>query len=74
MLSFGLLANFARHEPQAVCALRSETTRSGSQGVLSRLLRLRPPVPYTSVPYTLAPPRPRIPHPARTGGRPGSRR
>ncbi|MGH3985382.1 MAG: putative lipid II flippase FtsW [Pseudonocardiaceae bacterium] len=74
MLSFGLLANFARHEPQAVCALRSETTRSGSQGVISRLLRLRPPVPYVSVPYTPAPPPPRMPHPARTGGQPGSRR
>jgi cell division protein FtsW len=74
MLSFGLLANFARHEPQAVCALRSQTSRCGGQGVISRLLRLRPPVPYTSVPYTPAPPRPRIPQPARTGGRPGSRR
>ncbi|MDQ4009410.1 MAG: putative lipid II flippase FtsW [Actinomycetota bacterium] len=72
MLSFGLLANFARHEPQAVCVLRSEITRSGSQGVVSRLLRLLrlcPPVPFTA-----AAPRPRIPYPARTGGRPGGRR
>jgi cell division protein FtsW len=79
MLSFGLLANFARHEPQAVCALRAETTRSGSQGVISRLFQLRSPVPYTPAahtpaPHTPAPPRPRIPHTARTGGRPRSRR
>ncbi|MGH3838630.1 MAG: putative lipid II flippase FtsW [Pseudonocardiaceae bacterium] len=64
MLVFGLLANFARHEPQAVSALRSEISRSGRQGVVSRLLRLRPPVPYTP-----APRRPRFPHPARTGSR-----
>ena len=69
MLSFGLLANFARHEPQAVCVLRSENSRPGSQGVISRLLWVRTPVPYTP-----APPRLRIPQPARTGGRPGSRR
>ncbi|MGH3775691.1 MAG: putative lipid II flippase FtsW [Pseudonocardiaceae bacterium] len=68
MLSFGLLANFARHEPQAVAALRSETSRAGRQGAVSRLLRLRPPVPYTP-----APRRQRFPHPARAGGRPGSR-
>jgi cell division protein FtsW len=47
MLAFGLLANFARHEPQAVSALRYELSRSGCHGVISRLLRLRPPVPYT---------------------------
>ncbi len=68
MLVFGLLANFARHEPQAVSALRSEISRAGRQGVVSRLLRLSPPVPYTP-----APRRPRFPHPARTGSRPGSR-
>ncbi len=45
MLAFGLLANFARHEPQAVSALRHETAPAG-QDVVSRLLRLRPPVPY----------------------------
>lgn len=67
MLSFGLLTNFARHEPQAVAALRSETSRAGRQSVVPRLLRLRPPVPYTP-----APRRQRFPHPAR-GGRPGSR-
>jgi cell division protein FtsW len=48
MLVFGLLANFARHEPQAVSALRSEVGGTGRQEVVSRLLRLRPPVPYTA--------------------------
>jgi cell division protein FtsW len=46
MLVFGLLANFARHEPQAVSALRHGTVRSGRAAGLSRLLRLRPPVSY----------------------------
>ncbi|MGH3800079.1 MAG: putative lipid II flippase FtsW [Pseudonocardiaceae bacterium] len=64
MLVFGLLANFARHEPQAVSALRSELNRSGRQGVVSRLLRLCPPVPYTP-----APRRHRFPHPTRTGNK-----
>ncbi len=66
MLACGLLANFARHEPQAVAALRSEITRSARQGVVSRLLRLGPPVPYAPVPR-----RSRIPYPVRAGG--GSR-
>ncbi|MDQ4102705.1 MAG: putative lipid II flippase FtsW [Actinomycetota bacterium] len=48
MLAFGVLANFARHEPQAVSALRHESTPSGRQGAVSRLLRLRPPVPYAA--------------------------
>jgi cell division protein FtsW len=48
MLVFGLLANVARHEPQAVSALRSEVSGAGRQGALTRLLRLRPPVPYTA--------------------------
>jgi cell division protein FtsW len=48
MLTFGLLANFARHEPQAVSALRQQTTPAGRQGVVSRLFRLRPPVPYVA--------------------------
>jgi cell division protein FtsW len=63
MLVFGLLANFARHEPQAVSALRSEINRSGRPGAVSRLLRLRPPVPYPS-----APRRRRFPNPVRAGG------
>ncbi|MGH3916537.1 MAG: putative lipid II flippase FtsW [Pseudonocardiaceae bacterium] len=46
MLAFGLLANFARHEPQAVSALRSESTSCGRMGIISRVLRLHPPVPY----------------------------
>ena len=46
MLAFGLLANFARHEPQAVSTLRHETVRSGRHGGLSRLLHLRSPVSY----------------------------
>ena len=50
MLVFGLLANFARHEPQAVSALRSEITRSGRPGIVSRLLRLRPPMPEAPAP------------------------
>ncbi|MPZ64680.1 MAG: putative lipid II flippase FtsW [Pseudonocardiaceae bacterium] len=50
MFSFGLLANFARHEPQAVTALRSDLAPRGGGpaggGRLVRLLRLRPPEPY----------------------------
>lgn len=64
MLVFGLLANFARHEPQAVSALRSEISPSGRQGAVSRLLWLRPPVPYPS-----APRRHRFPNRVRAGGR-----
>jgi cell division protein FtsW len=54
MLAFGLLANFARHEPQAVSALRHESARSGHHGGLSRLLQLRPPVPYVPAPRSRA--------------------
>jgi cell division protein FtsW len=64
MLVFGLLANFARHEPQAVSALRSEISPSGRQGAVSRLLWLRPPVPYPP-----APRRHRFPNRVRAGGR-----
>src|SRR5262249_42956187 len=46
MLAFGLLANFARHEPQAVTALREKADGARRQSGLPRLLRLRPPVPY----------------------------
>lgn len=49
MLAFGLLANFARHEPQAVSALRHETTHSGRHGAVSRLFRLPPPVPHAAM-------------------------
>ncbi|HKR48430.1 MAG TPA: putative lipid II flippase FtsW [Pseudonocardiaceae bacterium] len=60
MLVFGLLANFARHEPQAVSVLRAEIGQDERAGVVSRLLRLRPPVPYTPVSR-----RHRFPSPAR---------
>jgi cell division protein FtsW len=46
MLAFGLLANFARHEPQAVTALREKALGARRPAGLSRLLRLHPPVPY----------------------------
>lgn len=41
MVMFGLLANCARHEPEAVAALRSQ-----GPGKFGRLLRLAPPQPY----------------------------
>lgn len=41
MLVFGLLANFARHEPEAIAALRSL-----GPGRIGKLLRLRTPAPY----------------------------
>ncbi|MBV9059381.1 MAG: putative lipid II flippase FtsW [Pseudonocardiales bacterium] len=47
MLVFGLLANFARHEPQAVAALRQDSVTSERRHGLLRLLCLRPPVPYS---------------------------
>jgi cell division protein FtsW len=46
MLAFGLLASFARHEPQAVTALREKAVGARSCGGLPHMLRLRPPVPY----------------------------
>lgn len=50
MLAFGLLANFARHEPQAVAALCHETAGAGRRRNLFRLLRVRTPVPYGASP------------------------
>ncbi len=41
MVVFGLLANFARHEPEAIAALRSL-----GPGRIGRLLRLPTPAPY----------------------------
>lgn len=41
MIVFGLLANFARHEPEAIAALRSL-----GPGRVGRLLRLPTPAPY----------------------------
>jgi len=55
MFVLGLLANFARHEPQAIAALRvggrewDGAGRAGAGGWLVRVLRLRPPVPYQPV-------------------------
>jgi cell division protein FtsW len=48
MLTFGLLANFARHEPQAVSALRQQAGAppQGRARGLPQLLTLRSPVPY----------------------------
>ena len=48
MLTFGLLANFARHEPQAVSALRQQAGAppEGRARGLPQLLALRSPVPY----------------------------
>jgi cell division protein FtsW len=42
MFAFGVLANAARHEPEAVVALR----RGAGQGRVARLLGLKPPTPY----------------------------
>ena len=44
MFVFGMLANAARHEPEAIAALRHH-----GQGRLARLLRLPPPEPYRPV-------------------------
>lgn len=44
LFMFGVVANAARHEPQAIAALHS-----GQDGRISRLLRLPKPVPYQSV-------------------------
>ncbi|NMM83182.1 putative lipid II flippase FtsW [Rhodococcus sp. SRB_17] len=41
LFMFGIIANAARHEPEAVAALQS-----GQDGKISRLLRLPMPVPY----------------------------
>ncbi|MDI9914286.1 putative lipid II flippase FtsW [Rhodococcus sp. IEGM 1379] len=41
LFMFGIIANAARHEPEAIAALRS-----GQDGKISRLLRLPLPVPY----------------------------
>jgi cell division protein FtsW len=44
MFVFGMLANAARHEPEAIAALRHH-----GQGRLARLLQLPPPEPYRPV-------------------------
>jgi cell division protein FtsW len=55
MLVFGLLANFARHEPEAIAALRSL-----GPGRVGRLLRLPTPAPYRP-PVKRRPARPTAP-------------
>ncbi len=61
MLVFGLLANFARHEPEAIAALRSL-----GPGRVGKLLRLSTPEPYR-------PPAKRRPARAAPSTRPGAR-
>ena len=51
MLVFGLLANFARHEPEAIAALRSL-----GPGRVGKLLRLPTPEPYRRLGQPLLPP------------------
>jgi len=67
MFVFGLLANAARHEPQAIAAMRT-----GGQGRFAKLLRLPPPEPYVVRPTPQAvreqPPR-RMPEQRRGQGR-----
>ncbi len=47
MFAFGVLANAARHEPEAVVALRRSASGQGAgQGRVARLLGLKPPTPY----------------------------
>ncbi|MBB5155709.1 putative lipid II flippase FtsW [Saccharopolyspora phatthalungensis] len=62
MLVFGLLANFARHEPEAIAALRSL-----GPGRVGKLLRLPTPVPYRP-PARRRPARPTTPR-----SRPGAK-
>ncbi|MGP4018112.1 putative lipid II flippase FtsW [Saccharopolyspora sp. 5N708] len=62
MLVFGLLANFARHEPEAIAALRSL-----GPGRVGKLLRLPTPAPYRP-PAKRRPTRPTTPR-----SRPGAK-
>jgi cell division protein FtsW len=62
MLMFGILANCARHEPEAVSALRSQ-----GPGTFGMLLRLPAPDPYEA-PVRRKPPRPSPP--PKPGARP----
>lgn len=63
MVVFGLLANFARHEPEAIAALRSL-----GPGRIGKLLRLPTPAPYR--PPTRSGPKPA----PRSGARPTPKR
>ncbi len=49
MFVFGLMTNAARHEPEAIAALRQQ-----GQGGLARALRLPPPQPFKSQPVRVA--------------------
>ncbi|RJQ80748.1 putative lipid II flippase FtsW [Pseudonocardiaceae bacterium YIM PH 21723] len=68
MVCFGVLANFARHEPACISALKS-----GSQGRIAKLLRLPVPDPYRPPmkrrPQPITPPPLRGRPPAPGGGR-----
>jgi cell division protein FtsW len=70
MFSFGLLANFARHEPQAVTALRGDVGARGGRpargGRLARLVQLGSPEPFRPPRRSRRPPPP--------SARPGARR
>ena len=57
MFVFGVMANAARHEPEAVAALTRGPAGARGGGPVSRLLRVPPPQPY------------RIPGARSTGGR-----
>ena len=52
MFVFGIMTNAARHEPEAIAALKNQArgTRRGQQGQgrLARALRLPPPHPFRS--------------------------
>ncbi|GAB3682841.1 putative lipid II flippase FtsW [Saccharopolyspora tripterygii] len=70
MLVFGLLANFARHEPEAIAALRSL-----GPGRVGRLLRLPTPAPYRPpARRKTSRPVPRTRPGAKSSGAPGTRR
>jgi cell division protein FtsW len=46
MFIFGVLANAARHEPEAIAALARGERGARSTGLVTRLLRIPPPRPY----------------------------
>ncbi len=46
MFVFGVLANAARHEPEAVAALVRGDRGARRAGAITRLLRIPPPEPY----------------------------
>lgn len=50
MFVFGVLANAARHEPEAIAALRGKGPGQHGQGKVAKLLMLPPPEPYRAPP------------------------